>query len=251
VTALLAEAACLGAMGADDVEVAWITPDAADQSMPLGEAWSVPFECGLPVRRFTARKGQWHLSGLWWCATSGGHVGFESWLERDQLMLLDFDAAVSGIASQPLWLRWTGKDGRRVSHAPDYFIRRADGSGVVVDCRPVDRRPARDVAKFAATAAACAQIGWEYQLLGAAEPVATANVRWLAGYRHPRHDVPEIAGVLRQVFATPIGLHVGAGAVGDPIAVLPALFHLLWRGGLVAAMNSDTPIVTLWCPTGP
>jgi hypothetical protein len=27
-------------------------------------------------------------------------VGYESWLERDQLMLLDFDPAVVGIASQ-------------------------------------------------------------------------------------------------------------------------------------------------------
>jgi hypothetical protein len=32
------------------------------------------------VRRFAARKGQQHLSGLWWSATTGGHVGFESWL---------------------------------------------------------------------------------------------------------------------------------------------------------------------------
>jgi hypothetical protein len=247
VTALLADAArpC-----ADDVEVTWITPGAVDQSMPLGEAWSVPFEFGLPVRRFTARKGQRHLSGLWWCATTGGHVGFESWLERDQLMLLDFDPAVSGIASQPLWLRWTGEDGHRVSHAPDYFVRRADGSGLVVDCRPADRRPARDVAKFEATASACAQIGWEYQLLGAAEPVAAANVRWLAGYRHPRHDVPEVAGVLRQVFATPIGLHVGAGAMGDPIAVLPVLFHLLWRGELVVDLSVPIHEATLVHPAG-
>lgn len=216
--------------------------------MPLCEAWSVPFEFGLPVRRFTARKGQRHLSGLWWCATTGGHVGFESWLERDQLMLLDFDPTVSGIASQPLWLRWTGDDGRRVSHAPDYFVRRADGSGLVVDCRPLDRRPARDVAKFEATATACAQIGWEYQLLGAAEPVAAANVRWVAGYRHPRHDVPAIAGTLRQMFATPIGLHAGADAVGDPIAVLPVLFHLMWRRELVVdlsvPLHAGTPVAS-------
>ena len=32
--------------------------------MPPRDAWSVPFQCGLPVRRFTARKGQRHLSGL-------------------------------------------------------------------------------------------------------------------------------------------------------------------------------------------
>ena len=171
---------------------------------------------------------------------------FESWLERDQLMLLDFDPIVSGIASQPLWLRWTCEDGQRTSHAPDYFVRRADGSGLVADCRPVDRRPARDVAKFEATATACAQIGWEYQLLGAVEPVAAANVRWLAGYRHPRHDLPAITEALRQVFATPIGLHAGADAVGDPIAVLPVLFHLLWRRELVVdlsvPLHDETPV---------
>lgn len=37
---------------------------------------------------------------------TGGHVDFESWLERDHVMALDFDAAVVGIASQPFWLRW-------------------------------------------------------------------------------------------------------------------------------------------------
>lgn len=35
------------------------------------------------------------------CATTGAHVGFESWLERDHLMLLDFDPGVVGIAAQP------------------------------------------------------------------------------------------------------------------------------------------------------
>lgn len=33
-------------------------------------------------------------------------MGFESWLERDHVMLLDFDAAVVGIASQPFRLFW-------------------------------------------------------------------------------------------------------------------------------------------------
>ena len=39
-------------------------------------------------------------SGRWWSATDGRHVGSESWLERD-LMLLDFDPTVIAIGSQP------------------------------------------------------------------------------------------------------------------------------------------------------
>ena len=56
----------------------------------------------------------------------------------------------------------------------------------------------------------------------------TANLRWLAGYRHPRHHLAETVDMLRRVFATPMPLMGGAEAAGDPIAVLPVLFHLLW-----------------------
>ena len=71
-------------------------------------------------------RGQRHLSGLWWSATTGGHVGFESWLERDQVLHLDFDPSVVGIASQPFWLHWTDEAGKPASHAPDFFARRRD-----------------------------------------------------------------------------------------------------------------------------
>ena len=53
------------------------------------------------------------------------------------VMALDFDPDVVGIASQPFWLFWPHeRRGRFWSHAPDYFVRRADGSAVVIDCRP-------------------------------------------------------------------------------------------------------------------
>ena len=58
-------------------------------------------------RRIRTRKGQRHLPGRWWSATDGRRIGYESWLERDQLMWLDWDRAVTGTASQPFRLRWT------------------------------------------------------------------------------------------------------------------------------------------------
>ena len=103
----------------------------------LADAWALRFESVPPVRRFASYRGQRHLSGCWWSATDGRHVGFESWLERDHVMALDFDPAVGAIASQPFWLLWPAAEGggRYRSHAPDYFVRRVDGSAVVVDCR--------------------------------------------------------------------------------------------------------------------
>ncbi|GAA4205450.1 hypothetical protein GCM10022252_66090 [Streptosporangium oxazolinicum] len=44
-------------------------------------------------------------------------MGYESWLERDRLVLLDFAPDVVGIASQPFWLHWRD-DGERRRHVP-------------------------------------------------------------------------------------------------------------------------------------
>lgn len=235
-TVVLADAADLAAETVS-AEVSWVTSEGLAERLPLGEAAAVAFENGLPVRRLTARKGQRHLSGRWWCATTSSHVGFESWLERDHVMLLDFDAAVVGIAAQPFWLSWLNASGSMVRHAPDYFARRSDGSAVVVDCRPVDRRGPGDLAKFETTGQVCAQLGWEYRLVGAVEPILAGNVRWLAGYRHPRHHHRQVAQLLLEAFATPTALQVGAQAAGDPIAVLPVLFHLLWCHELTTTLS--------------
>ena len=54
-------------------------------------------------------------------------MGFESWLERDHVMVMDFDPAIAKIASQPFWLHWRLDEDGRLRHAPDFFARRADG----------------------------------------------------------------------------------------------------------------------------
>jgi TnsA-like endonuclease N terminal len=221
----------------DGFLVGYVAEDGTQCRVPMADAWAVRFEAMAPARRFNVRKGQRHLPGRWWSATDGGHVGYESWLERDHLMWLDFDPAVVGIASQPFWLSWVAPDGKGVAHAPDFFARRVDDSAVVVDCRPVDRRAARDVIKFDATRRACELLGWEYRLVGAPDAIVTANLRWLAGYRHPRHRIAGLAAALRDAFAEPALLFAGAQRVGDPIAVLPVLFHLLWRHELVTDLS--------------
>ncbi|MFG2371248.1 TnsA-like heteromeric transposase endonuclease subunit [Streptomyces sp. NPDC048504] len=195
----------------------------------MGRLWSVPFESVRPERRFPAFRGQGNWCGWYWSATCGGHVGYESWLERDHLMLLDFDPLVKGMASQPFRLSWAGSDGKRVRHTPDFFVRRTDGTGLVVDVRPDERIRPDDAEKFAVTAAACRSVGWDFARVGTPEAVLMANVRWLAGYRHPRVHRPDVAARLTKVFTDGGGLLAGALNTGDQIAVLPVLFHLLWR----------------------
>lgn len=206
---------------------------------PLSGCWSVAFERVPPVRAFPSFRGQRNWPGLWWFATTGEHVGHESWLERDRLMVLDADPAVRAVAAQPMWLHWTdAASGRAVRHAPDYFARRTDGTAVVIDVRPDQRIRDRDAAAFTATARFSAQVGWEYQRVGELDPVYAANVRWLAGYRHPRYTAIAPTTRLRETFTEPAPLLDGAAAAGDPVAVLPVLFGMLWRGELTADLRS-------------
>lgn len=71
------------------VEVVYVGSDGVRRQEPLALCWSFPFERAGAVRRFTSRQGRRSFSGLWYFASTGDHVGYESWVERDRLMALD------------------------------------------------------------------------------------------------------------------------------------------------------------------
>ncbi|MCX4693886.1 TnsA-like heteromeric transposase endonuclease subunit [Streptomyces sp. NBC_01408] len=133
---------------------------------------------------------------------------------------------------------YDGKRERR--HVPDYFVRRVDGSAVVVDVRADDRIEPKDAEAFEETRLACDQTGWGFERVGVPERVLLANVRWLSRYRHPRCLNSPIADRLREVFAAPCPLMAGADAAGDRLATLPALFHLFWLQELTAEVSAYT-----------
>ncbi|MFF4733960.1 TnsA-like heteromeric transposase endonuclease subunit [Streptomyces mirabilis] len=209
------------------VELSYVDAVRERRRRPLLDCVTARFEDVAPVRPFRWSRGERHFAGWYWSATTRQHVGFESWLERDRLLLMDFDPQVAGIASQPFWLHW--HDGERERrHAPDYFVRRADGPVVVIDIRADERIEPKDAEAFEVTRLACAQAGWGFERVGTPEAVLLANVRWLSRYRHPRCLHSPAADRLREVFARPGPLLPGADAAGDRLATLPALFHLLW-----------------------
>ncbi|MFG1687662.1 TnsA-like heteromeric transposase endonuclease subunit [Nonomuraea sp. NPDC049269] len=199
----------------------------------MASSWNIRFERAAAVRSFPSFRGQRNFPGWWWSATTGDHVGYESWVERDVLMMMDFDRDIISFASQPFWLTWVA-DGQVRRHAPDYFARKLDGQGLVVDVRPDDRVDPAAAEAFAATTLACAEVGWEFRRTGGPAPVLRSNLRWLAGYRHPRCYREEIAQALLETFAAPTGLLHGAQMVGDQLITLPVLYHLLWTGRLTA-----------------
>ncbi|MFE7236306.1 TnsA-like heteromeric transposase endonuclease subunit [Streptomyces sp. NPDC057596] len=222
---------------ASDVQVGFVGADGSERFGSLGRYWNEPFERASPVRKFAAFKGQKNFTGDYWAATSRSLVGYESWVERDAAMALDFDPVVAALASQPFRLAWTDRAQDR-QHTPDYFARLADGTGVVVDVRPQSLVDADTAETFAFTARICKAVGWQFRLIGDLDQPFRANLRWLARYRHPRCCRVPVADQLREVFAEPQMLFAGAERIGDRLAVLPVLYHMLWTQELVADLVS-------------
>ncbi|MFF4756638.1 TnsA-like heteromeric transposase endonuclease subunit [Streptomyces sp. NPDC002514] len=203
---------------------------------------TVPFEELAPVSAFPVVPGRRWGPGWWWSATTGRHVVHGSATMRTQLMLLDRDPAVTGLAGRPVRLVWRDEADSRVrSWVPQLFARNADGTGLLADCPSVPGAGgARAQRAGAVLEAACARVGWAYRRLEPPCAVAAANLRWLAGYRHPRYRGSSgLQAALVEAFAVPRPLFGGAASVGDPLQVLPVVYHALWSGQLVTGLDQQ------------
>jgi len=143
-----------------------------------------------------------------------GYALLRMTVRRDVLMALDADPGVEAVASQPMWLHWVSESGKARRHAPDFFVRRADGTSVLVDVRPDHLVRAADSAVFAATAVMAGQASWTYDRVGELPAVQAANLRWLAGYRHPWYVRAAVMAAPEEVFAEPVALRAGAAKGG-------------------------------------
>ena len=136
-------------LSAATTRVLYVDAAGASQVVDLSPALGAePMEVNPPVREFFAWPGKRNYEGLWWSCTTGSMIPFESLLERQALTALDHDSVVVAISAQPFALLWPRSTSGPTFHVPDFFIRRADGSGCVVDVRPTARIDARAEEQF-------------------------------------------------------------------------------------------------------
>ncbi|MFD0492576.1 TnsA-like heteromeric transposase endonuclease subunit [Streptomyces rhizosphaericus] len=223
------------------IEAAFVTAVGQLTQLPwVQAAASVRFEDLAPVSAFSVVPGRRWGPGWWWSAATGRHVVHGSAAMRTQLMVLDRNPDVTGLSARPVRLLWRDTaDGRVRSWVPQLFARYADGTGLLADC-PASPTAGGDGARRAQVVleVACARVGWAYRRLEPPAPVVAANLRWLAGYRHPRNQGPPgIRAALAEVFAGLRPLADGVAAVGEPLRVLPAVYHALWCGHLTTALD--------------
>jgi hypothetical protein len=111
----------VGGARLQDTACHYVSGDGDEQSTTVGDVRLDAVAEGLPVRPIRSFAGQHHYPGLFWSVTTGKHVWYESLLERDRLLLADFDPDVVGIAAQPMWLVGEGKGVTR-RHVPDLLL---------------------------------------------------------------------------------------------------------------------------------
>ena len=139
--------------GESRVMVSYMSNAEEPVTEPVGAVDDDAVALARPIRRIRSYKGQRHRPGLFWSATTQGHVAYESWLELDRLWIADADPEVMWIAAQPLLLRGP-HEGRTRNHVPDFLLRRAGRPLLVVDVKP---------GEFAATPKVAAVFDWTRQ----------------------------------------------------------------------------------------
>lgn len=197
--------------------------------VPATRAAGLPLTEHAPVWVPLRHPSERSIVTWWWSATSGKHVGCRSLERLSVAMLLDFNPKVVDFAAWTARLEWT-EAGRRRRFVPDFFVRTASGSTVVVSCPPASGPSSRWQRQTEVLRLACQEAGWELGSPRLPHKTALANLRWASRYRHPRNGDTGIERHLLRAFTQPRPLLEGVQAVPAPqLLVLPRLYHLLWR----------------------
>ncbi len=180
---------------------------------------------------------QRHMPGHWFSTTAGRFLEYESLLERDWMLLLEFDHEVEWICEQPLRLRYQ-LDDKLASHVPDLLVWRA-GRPELCDVKSVERlEDPLFQAQVKATGQACAEAGTGYRVLAEPDRQLLANVRWLAGFRERPMDLDGERTRMLALLAT------GGSTIGELVAIArepmlarPVLMNMLWAGEALADLS--------------
>lgn len=215
----------------DSTRVTYVDKDALTVEAALRDVHPASLRSAQPVRRMPTYAGQRNYPGLFWSATTGTQLHYESLLELDRLWLADADPDVCHITTQPFWL--TGPDGSRVRrHVPDLMLWFRDDTVEIADVKPEQTARRREVADvFQWTGRACAAKGWGYSVWSGARPQEMARVRALAAGRRPQYLSPD------RLHAARASLAAGASTIGEVAAAagLPEALHLAWTGDMTVS----------------
>lgn len=221
------------------------------RDVPLSDVRVELFDGAVAWRKFGRRRGQKNLSGAYWASTTGTLVGFESRLELAVLVMLDYEHQVSRLWSQPCRVVGNDANGRREG-TPDYLAVLTDGSLRFVEAKPAQRLEEEEVrAQLEWMGRVLGAQGWAYEVRSEPDPVVSANVAFLSGYRRSHQfrvsEVAAVADSAQGAFCLGEVVERGGRAIGDIRVARAIVLHLLWTHLLTTDLTvplSNAAVVT-------
>jgi hypothetical protein len=199
----------------------------------------------MPTRDIPASRA-FNTRGIIASSKAVGKAMYESALERDHLLLLDFDRTVKRFEVQPIKIDMSHVPGHR-HYTPDVLIEFELGYGQPclseVKFEEDLRRNYPDLKpKFKAAMHVCRMRGWIFHIV-TERHVRTPlleNVRFLRDYRLYPVDA-ELSSRIAKAASAPCHIEALRNAItnADPQQVLAAIWHHLWHGRLVANLDNE------------
>jgi len=209
----------------------------------------------MPVRKIP--KNYLGVTGAFPSRKNGRALGFESLLERDYMIRLEFDEGVESFEEQPVRIPVVGKGRRPATYVPDVLIRyRRARNGrarrpVLAEVKKqadLDKYKEKYAPKFAAARKFAAERGWEFRTV-TEKDIRTPrlpNLKFLREYHLIDPEPGATDRVLKAVRA--MGGAPGFQALinemhdtdAGRLATIPVIWHLVAIG--VLHVDLDRPI---------
>lgn len=206
----------------------------------------VPFELVAPIRSFPAFQSRRSHSGRYFFSQSGSHVSYESRFEKTALTWFDFCGDALAVSSNPFYFLWP-KGSKPVRHVPDFFFKRPSRCPLLVDVKPANRMTDEDRLQHQRSRETCGQLGWEYREFTFIDRRVELNLRFLAGYSHPRFRLTTNASdaCTDLLAAKPLSIaelveHTRQPSGLAEAELLSGIYHLIWAGDL--RISLDEPL---------
>lgn len=139
----------------------------------------------MPIRKIP--KNYRNVTGVLTNPNTRTRHAFESTLERDYLLLLNFNNHVVSYDEQPVKISWKDSSNQEKSYTPDVLVNYHDASSTLVEIKyrsELLEKWAELKPKFKAAIAYCRSRGWRFKIITEVEVRRSElkNIKFLNGY---------------------------------------------------------------------
>lgn len=197
----------------------------------------------MPVRKIP--KNYRSVTGRFSSLKNGMAIGFESTLERDFFLSLEFDNSVDTYEEQPLVIS-EEINGRMAKYTPDCLAQHIDGSETLYEVKYVAdlEKEAEELApRFTMAERFVSERNMRFRVVTELDIRGTKldNQRFLYGYSSPPKDIDNLRHDIISVLKDPLPMEALLSGLSTErmrqAAYIPAIWHLVFAGTLLIGLE--------------